>query len=140
MSAKNPVAGVVIKNDAGKYLLVQEKQPQVYGLWNLPAGWIDEGETPQQAAVREAKEEVGLDVKLIQQEPLHKAMNDDRTRELISFLAEVVGGEVHIQESELVDAKWLSVEEVENLRTQEKLRNSWTLESIKKAENHDQNS
>lgn len=130
----NPVAGVVIRSDEGKYLLVQEKQPKAYSLWNLPAGWIDEGETPQQAAIREAKEEAGLDVELVQQEPLLKSLNDDGTRELISFLAKVTGGDLKPQESELLDAKWLSVQEIEALMLEGKLRNRWTLESIKIAE------
>ena len=58
------VAGVVVEKDS-KYLLVQEKKELVYGLWNLPAGKVDEGETVEEAAVREAKEEVGYKVRLI---------------------------------------------------------------------------
>ena len=50
------VAGCVIQKD-GKYLLVQEKQQKVYGLWNLPAGHVDEGETFEEAAIRESQEE-----------------------------------------------------------------------------------
>lgn len=130
----NPVAGVVIRNDYGKYLLVQEKQPKAYGLWNLPAGWIDKGETPQQAAIREAKEEVGLDVELIQEEPVLRSQNDDGTRELISFLTRVIDGELKPQASELLDARWLNVRSVEKLLSEGKLRNRWTFESIKKAE------
>jgi 8-oxo-dGTP diphosphatase len=130
----NPVAGVVIRNEQGEYLLVQEKQPKAYGLWNLPAGWIDEGETPQQTAIREAKEELGLEVELVHNEPLHKSLNDDGTRELISFLAKVVSGELKPQETELLGAKWLSVQAVQKLLSEGKLRNRWTLESIKKAE------
>ena len=57
------VAGCVIERD-GKYLLVQEKQPKAYGLWNLPAGYVDKGEDIESAAIREAKEETGLEVKL----------------------------------------------------------------------------
>jgi 8-oxo-dGTP pyrophosphatase MutT (NUDIX family) len=133
---QNPVAGVVIRNDKGEYLLVQEKQPKAYGLWNLPAGWIDEGETPQQAAVREAKEEVGLDVKLTDNEPLHQAMNTAKDRTLTSFEAEVIGGEMKFQKEELLDAKWLSIKEIEELNSQGKLRAQWVIDSIKKAESH----
>lgn len=45
------VAGCLLMKD-GKYLLVQEKRKKVHGLWNLPAGYTDKGETIQQAAVR----------------------------------------------------------------------------------------
>jgi len=60
------VAGVVIRKD-DKYLLVQEKQPKAYGLWNFPAGMVDVGESLEQAAIREAKEESGYDVELIKE-------------------------------------------------------------------------
>jgi 8-oxo-dGTP diphosphatase len=134
MSAKNPVAGVVLRDGQDRYLLVQEKQKQAYGLWNLPAGWIDEGETPQQAAIREAKEEVGFDVKLIDDKPLHTALNSSKDRSLTSFKAEIIGGELKFQEDELLDAKWLSLEEIKRLKADGKLRADWVLESIYKVE------
>ena len=59
------VAGAVLKKD-GKYLLVQEAQSKAYGLWNLPAGRVDVGDTIEQTAVKEAKEESGFDVKLFE--------------------------------------------------------------------------
>lgn len=57
------VAGCVVEKD-GNYLLVQEKQPKVYGLWNIPAGHVDEGESLEEAALREVAEETGYTVKL----------------------------------------------------------------------------
>lgn len=50
------VAEVVLQKD-DKFLLVQEKQAKAYGKWNLPAGKVDKGESLEQAAVREAREE-----------------------------------------------------------------------------------
>jgi len=50
-----PAAGGVIFNPEGKVLLIFRR-----GSWDLPKGKIDEGETPQQAAVREVQEETGL--------------------------------------------------------------------------------
>jgi 8-oxo-dGTP diphosphatase len=53
-------AAVVIENADGQLLLVK----QAYGkhFWGLPGGIVDPGETPPQAAVREAREEVGVRV------------------------------------------------------------------------------
>jgi ADP-ribose pyrophosphatase YjhB (NUDIX family) len=36
------------------------------GKWCLPAGWLDPGESPEDGAVREVREETGLDVKVVQ--------------------------------------------------------------------------
>jgi ADP-ribose pyrophosphatase YjhB (NUDIX family) len=43
-------------------LLIQRNRPPSEGLWTLPGGRLEPGETPEQCAIREAKEELGLDV------------------------------------------------------------------------------
>jgi len=54
-------AAVLIRDDAGRILLVQQTY-RTSSIWLPPGGWVDKGETPQQAARREAREEVGLQV------------------------------------------------------------------------------
>ena len=52
----------VLKNEPDKIVLIRQyRYPLDDYLYELPAGLIDEGETPQQSAVREMKEETGLD-------------------------------------------------------------------------------
>lgn len=133
-SENTPVGGVVIRNENGKYLLAQEKQPKAYGLWNLPAGWQNPGETLQETAIREAKEEVGFDVELLSDKPLVSMLNDSGDRMLNSFIARVVHGELQVQKKELLDARWFAYEEIKGLFKDEKLRARWVLESIKKVE------
>ena len=58
-------AGVVILDKDLQILLVQEKYADAAGLWHIPAGAVEEGEAIEQAAIRECKEETGLDVTLI---------------------------------------------------------------------------
>jgi len=58
-------AGVVILDDQSRILLVQEKYADAAGLWHIPAGAVEAGESIEHAAIRECKEETGLDVKLI---------------------------------------------------------------------------
>ena len=55
-------AAVVVEDERGRILMVRQGYGQ--GLWGLPGGVVDPGETPLQAAVREAREEVGLTVTL----------------------------------------------------------------------------
>ena len=61
-------AGVVILNGQGDILLVREKgdgKQQKVGLWHIPSGRVEEGENPQDTAIREAYEETGLRVRLV---------------------------------------------------------------------------
>jgi 8-oxo-dGTP pyrophosphatase MutT (NUDIX family) len=44
--------------------MVQEAKSAVRGLWNWPAGHLEEDETFQQAAIREVREETGFDVEI----------------------------------------------------------------------------
>ena len=58
------VAAGVLVEDAGRVLLVRRTQEPGRGRWTLPAGFVDAGEDPAVAAVRECREETGLEVEL----------------------------------------------------------------------------
>ena len=126
------VAGCVIEQN-GMYLLVQEKQQKAYGLWNLPAGYVDKGEEIEAAAVREAKEETGLDVKLAGEIGV---WHEDVKRPVKhAFRATVVGGDLHAQEDEILDIAWLTYDEIAGLDKAGKLRAPWVAEAVSKVEN-----
>jgi 8-oxo-dGTP diphosphatase len=59
-----PTIDIIIEIDAG-IVLIERKNPP-HG-WALPGGFVDYGESLEQAALREAKEETSLDVKLVEQ-------------------------------------------------------------------------
>lgn len=63
---RNPflTVDVIIEIDKG-IILIKRKNPP-FG-WAIPGGFVDYGETIEDAVIREAKEETGLDVKLIRQ-------------------------------------------------------------------------
>jgi len=52
--------GAVVHDAAGRLLLVQRGHDPHRGLWSLPGGRIEEGESPEQAVVREVREETDL--------------------------------------------------------------------------------
>jgi 8-oxo-dGTP diphosphatase len=54
------VAAVITKN--GQVLLVRRKNVHGSGSWSTPGGHLDFGETPEQCAIRETQEEVGLEI------------------------------------------------------------------------------
>jgi len=64
----NPIkwtaAAVVVRNPQGQVLLLRRGPgaPWMPGKWNLPGGGKDPGETTEQAAIREAHEEAGIDL------------------------------------------------------------------------------
>jgi len=121
------VAGCVLEQD-GTYLLVQEKQQKVYGLWNLPAGRVDEGETIEAAAVRETREESGYDVVL---EGKIGAEHSDAQRPVLhAFKGRIMGGDLKFDPDELLDARWFTLAEVREAHKQGKLRADWVLNAI----------
>lgn len=75
----------------GRVVLVERKyEPKG---WALPGGFVDVGETVEAAAVREAKEETGLDVRLLEQFHVYSDPRRDARRHTASvvFVAEAEG-------------------------------------------------
>lgn len=126
------VAGCVIYHD-GKYLLVQEKQPKVYGLWNIPAGHVDKGETIEAAAVREAQEETGYEVELGEKIDIYQEVVESPVRH--AFTAKIIGGDLKVQPNEILDAKWFSFEEVTQMLKAGQLRVEWIYDAISRVQN-----
>lgn len=56
--------GALVHDAAGRLLLVQRGSDPHRGRWTLPGGRIEPDETPEQAVVRELREETGLDVRV----------------------------------------------------------------------------
>ncbi len=126
------VAGCVIRNDEGKYLLVQEKQQKVYGLWNLPAGHVDKNESIEDAAVREAREETGYEVVLQDKIGIYHETVASPVRH--AFIARIIGGDLHVQENEILDAAWFSYQEITEMKLENKLRVEWIYDALTKVE------
>lgn len=104
------IVASIILVQAGKYLLVQEARSSINGLWNFPGGKVDEGESFAEAAIREAKEELGLIVELTEALPvLHP---DPASPVFHHFLANITGGKLTLQASELMDCAWLTRDQI----------------------------
>ena len=75
----------------GRIILIKRKNPPEG--WALPGGFVDYGESLESAAVREAKEETGLDIKLIRQFHTYSDPARDPRQHTIStvFIAESSG-------------------------------------------------
>ena len=89
-----PAAGaIVVRND--KVLLVKRAVAPKKGWWCIPAGFMEWSEHPSQTAVREVKEETGLDIKLGQLFEIYSGSDDPRMNAvLVLYLATENGGEL----------------------------------------------
>lgn len=102
------VGGILRKEN--KLLLVQEAQEKCYGQWNFPAGHLDDGETIFEGAIREIFEETGCKVKLTKMLPIISSKEREIVR--ITFLTEILEENIHFDPSEILDAKWIEIEDI----------------------------
>ena len=56
---------IAVFRDDGRVLLAQRGQPPMAGLWSLPGGKVEAGETLEEAALRELREEVGVEADVV---------------------------------------------------------------------------
>jgi len=89
-----PAAGVVLIED-DQVLWVKRKFDPRKDLWTLPAGFVEYDEHIAECAVRETKEETGLDVELQRLLGVYMAMDDPRTQVvLVIYIVRRIGGEI----------------------------------------------
>jgi ADP-ribose pyrophosphatase YjhB (NUDIX family) len=89
------VAVSILVENAGSVLLVRRRYPPQKGLWTLPAGFVDAGEDPAEAAVRECFEETGLGVRVIQLLDVQSKQEHARGAHIIIFYhGEIIYGEL----------------------------------------------
>ena len=109
------IVTVCVKNE-DKILMVQEAQLKAYKLWNFPAGNLDENEKIFEAAKREAKEETGYDVELLSLLSIQNFPKDNLIR--VIFNASIISGNINYDTNEILDVKWISIEEIESMTEQ----------------------
>ena len=113
-------SSVVVRNEKGEILLVQEADSRVRGKWNLPGGHAEDGESPLECAIRELHEETGLRVTPDGLLGIYRhadgGLNFVYVAHLASDEAPVTTGE------DILSAQWLSIEEAVALPSAEVLR------------------
>lgn len=114
------IAGcIIVKNN--KILMVKEAGKDCYGQWNFPAGKIEEFEKITDGAIREVFEETGCKVKLKGVLPIKLVDLEKETHIIISFTADMLEENIRFDKDEILDVKWIDIEEIKNM-TEKELR------------------
>lgn len=122
-----PSVFVAARRPDGRLLLVRRCDS---GAWELPGGRVDVGETAVQAAVREAAEEAGMQVRVtglvgVFSDPGHVIRSRDgevRQQFALVFRARAVGGDPHADLQETSAAAWVAVADLPHLRAEPPVR------------------
>ena len=98
----------------GKVLLIGARDDDGKLFWSFPKGHQDEGETDVETAIRETKEEVGLDVEIIDDEPIktgHLVHGGTVYKEILLFIAKPLNDEIRLQADEVEKVDWVPIDE-----------------------------
>jgi 8-oxo-dGTP diphosphatase len=108
---EQPGIAVAITVHEGRVLMVRRRIGEGELFWQFPAGEVEPGESPEDAAVRETREETGLNVSVVKLlgERAHPA-----TGRMMSYAAcEVVSGTAHVaDDEELTELAWVAHDEI----------------------------
>ncbi|GAA3537645.1 NUDIX domain-containing protein [Kribbella ginsengisoli] len=122
-----PSTNVLIENEAGELLMIRRSDN---GNWAVPGGAIDLGESLAQAAIRETKEESGIDCEVIDvvgiyTDPKHIILytSNGEARQEFSIVvrARATGGEL-TPSSESTEVRWISRSELPDLTMDRSMR------------------
>ena len=110
MSYEKSCGAVVFRKYHGNIELLLIKHV-VGGHWSFPKGHVEPGETEEQTALREIKEETGIDVELNTscREVVSYSPKRDTTKDVIYFLGKAKTFQYTPQEEEIAQIKWVEI-------------------------------
>lgn len=123
-----PICGVgaIVRKDKSVLLIQRGRAPRL-GEWTVPGGAVELGETLRDAAVREIREECGIEIRLGQVMDAFDIMSRDRAGLLryhyivVDIAATYVGGDLRAGD-DVVDARWVGTDELEKYQLDELTR------------------
>lgn len=105
--------GLTIIMDGTRVLVVLRAHEPRSGMWALPGGFCDGWETPAAAAVREAREELGVDVELTGYVGMYLGVYEFQNETLpvldCFWTARIVAGNIHLNPRELGGHQWAEI-------------------------------
>lgn len=120
-----PLVGVgAIIIESGRVVLVKRAHPPLQDQWSIPGGVLEVGELVREAAVREAREETGLEVEPVELLGVYDRVLRDQSQRvqyhyvLIDFLCHRVAGEL-VAGADAVEARWFLPGELPGMKLAE---------------------
>ena len=109
--------GAIVINKNNKILLVHHNS----GHWDFPKGHIENGETEEQTAIREVKEETNIDIIINNKYRYTTSYSpkENVMKEVVYFLAQNIDEDKKPQLEEVSEVKWFTLEEAMNTITYE---------------------
>lgn len=115
MKVEKSCGAVVFTREGGqiRYVIIRS----LTGIYGLPKGHVEAGETEEETALREVREETGLAVSLIDgfrttdSHPFMREDKEERMKHIVYFLAEYQGQSLLPQETEISDIRLMGYEE-----------------------------
>ena len=122
------VASVSIVSE-DKVLIIKERQPTTSAKWNFPSGRIEYGEDILNAAMREVKEETGLETKLVGSTGVYNFISSTNNQVILfHIVGEVAGGSLKLEDG-IIDSRWIKVHDLVEFENED-LREPMVLKQI----------
>jgi ADP-ribose pyrophosphatase YjhB (NUDIX family) len=107
-------AGAIVRDDAGRLLVVQRGREPSAGRWSIPGGRCLPGEAAADACVREVREETGIEVVVLRAAGRVKRAAPGAVYVIDDFVCTPVGGEL-LAGDDARDARWVTLAEFDAL-------------------------
>lgn len=108
------VVAAVIRNSQGQVLAVHLNKEKPEGVWVMPGGKLEEGENARDCAIREAREELAIEIKPIKIVGISEVdYHNGNVWVFIYYLSEIVSGTPTPQEAnKTLEAKYIDIKEL----------------------------
>ena len=107
------VAAVIVKDSS--VLLVKEATGRYSGHWGLPKGYVDDGELPRDAALRELREECAVEGKVTGIYAIRENLTEVGPAVFIAYSVELAQNQIPTASSEIAETKFINVNEFDDL-------------------------
>lgn len=105
------------ENNKNEFILIRRKNEPFKNHWAIPGGFVDYGETVENAVIREAKEETGIDVKLEKLLGVYSEPNRDPRGHTVTIVYLAIGDFDKIKpDSDAIDADIYSFDDIKSMK------------------------